>query len=140
MIWIHPPYDVEKVSIISVVERIEKQTRYIRQAGSEHFAIIDFVIEPCQGHIGFINEALIQDDLRGNKEWEQMFPMIICYIFDAVKSFIQFQYNERKLAIGHFKFKLMSLRIHPGDSKLMDFAIATHIGLREIFKNEDADE
>lgn len=141
MIWIDPPYEVDKVSIISVEEQVEKQARYIRQgAGAEHYAIINFVIEPCQGHIGFKNEALIQDDLRGNKELEQLFPVLICYIYDALKKFILYQYNERNLAIGNFMFKLMSLKIHPGDSKLMDFGIATHIGLREIFQNKEVDE
>lgn len=140
MIWIDPPYDVDKVSIISVAERVEKQARYIKQSGAEHFAIIDFVIEPCQGHIGFKNEALIQDDLRGNKEWEQPFPILICYIYDGLKHFIQYQYNERNLAIGNFMFKILSLKIQPGDSRLMDFKIATHIGLREIFQKIKADE
>ncbi|WP_179090286.1 hypothetical protein MHI37_02725 [Paenibacillus sp. FSL H8-0548] len=37
---------------------------------SEHFAIISFVVEPCEGHIGFQNEAVIQADLRGNKNLE----------------------------------------------------------------------
>lgn len=140
MIWIDPPYEVDKVSIISVAERVEKQARYVRQSGAEHFAIINFVIEPCQGHIGFKNEALIQGDLRENKEWEQQFPILICYIYDALKRFLQYQYNERNLAFGNFMFKLMSLEILPGDSKLMDFGIATHIGLREIFQDKEADE
>ncbi|WP_088835303.1 hypothetical protein [Paenibacillus tyrfis] len=139
-IWIDPPYEVDKVSIISVAERVEKQARYIRQSGAEHFAIIDFVIEPCQGLIGFKNEALIQDDLRGNKKWEQLFPMLICCIYDGLNHFIQYQYNERNLAIGNFIFKIMSLKIQSGDSKLMDFKIATHIGLREIFQNKEAVE
>lgn len=140
MIWIHPPYEVDKVSIISVAERVEKQARYVRQSGAEHFAIINFVIEPCQGHIGFKNEALIQEDLRENKEWEQRFPILICHIYDALKRFLQYQYNERNLAIGNFMFKLMGLIIHPRDSKSMDFGIATHIGLREIFQDKEADE
>lgn len=117
MIWINPPYEDDKVSMITVTECIEKQARYIRQGGSEHYAVVDFVIEPCQGHIGFKNEALIQDDLKGNKEW---------------------QYHKRNLAIGNFKFKLKSITIHHGDSKVMDFKIATYIGLREIFKNVEA--
>ncbi|KZE48836.1 hypothetical protein AV540_16375 [Brevibacillus parabrevis] len=138
MIWITPPYEVDKVSINTVTERVEKQARYIRQSGSEHYAIVDFVIEPCQGHIGFKNEALIQDDLKGNKEWEQLFPILICCIYDALKDFIQYQYHERNLAIGNFKFKLISLKIQPGDSRVMDFKIATYIGLREIFENNVA--
>lgn len=135
--WIDPPYEKDKVSIISVVERVEKQARCIQQSGPPgRFAIIDFVIEPYQGHIVFENEALIQDDLRGNKEWEQAFPEVICCIYDALNKFIQFQYNERNLAIGNFKFKLMRLEIRPIDSKLMDFAFATAIGLNEIFQKQ----
>ncbi|ATF11602.1 hypothetical protein A616_06275 [Brevibacillus brevis X23] len=138
MIWIKPPYEVDKVSIINVMELVEKQARYIRQAGSEHYAIVDFVIEPCQGHIGFKNEALIQDDLKGNTEWEQQFPILICCIYDALKEFIHYQYHERNLAIGNFTFKLMSLEIRPGDSRVMDFKIATYIALREIFEKYEA--
>ncbi|MFX3631361.1 MAG: hypothetical protein ACE3L7_19440 [Candidatus Pristimantibacillus sp.] len=139
MIWIHPPYEVAKVSIHSVVEHVEKQARYIRQAGAEHFAFIEFAIEPCHGHIGFKNEALIQEDLRGNKEWEQTFPMIVCHIYDALKKFIQFQYDEKNQAIGNFNFILKNIVIHPSDSRLMDFSIATHIGLTEIFQNKGSE-
>jgi hypothetical protein len=140
MIWITTPYEEDKVSIVSVTERIQKEARYIRQCGSEHYAIINFVMEPCQGHICFDNEALIQEDLRGNKEWGRLFPIIICNIYDALKDFIKYQYTERNVAIGHFKFKLVSLEIRPGDSRLMDFKIATHIGLREIFHDKAANE
>jgi len=104
MIWINPPYERDQVSVISIAERVEKQARFIRQSGSEHFAIINFVIEPYQGHIGFKNEALIQDDLKANKEWEQLFPILICSIYDGLKKFIQYQNNEKNLAIGNFMF------------------------------------
>ncbi|MCG7406522.1 hypothetical protein MH117_03765 [Paenibacillus sp. ACRRX] len=133
-IWIFPPYEKDKVSIISVVERVEQRARYIRQSGPPgRFAIIDFVIEPYEGGIVFENEARLQDDLRGDIEWELAFPMVICSIYDGLKMFIQYKYNDSDLAIGNFKFKLKSLEIHKYDSKLTDFAIATTIGLNEIF-------
>ncbi|MGG4445624.1 hypothetical protein HP398_08810 [Brevibacillus sp. HB1.4B] len=138
MIWINPPYEVEEVSIITVTEWVEKQARYIRQAGPDHYAIVDFVIEPCQGLIGFKNEALIQDDLKGNTEWERLFPILICCIYDALKEYIQYQYHERNLAIGNFMFKLISLEIRPGSTRLTDFKIATLIGLKEVFENNEA--
>ncbi|WP_379358271.1 MULTISPECIES: hypothetical protein [unclassified Paenibacillus] len=141
MIWIQPPYEWDKVSIISVEKRVEKQARYVRQNGSEHFAIIDFIIEPYEGSsICFENEALIQDDLKGNKEWERLFPILVINIYEGLNMFIENQYNEKNRAIGNFKFKLVSLAIHPLDSKFMDFKIATYIGLRDIFDPIESDK
>ncbi|MFF2483797.1 hypothetical protein [Paenibacillus sp. NPDC058071] len=136
MLWIDPPYEKDKVSIVSITAKVEKQARFIRQSGSEHYALIEFVIEPCQGHIGFNNEAIIQEDLRGNKEWEQRFPLLICRIYDSLKQFIHNQYDEKNQAVGNFIFTLTSLDINPFDSRIMDYGIATHIGLREIFENK----
>lgn len=135
MIWIKQPYEVDKVSIMSIAEPVEKQASYIRQGGSEHFARIHFVLEPCQGLIGFTNEALLQDDLRGNREWEQHFPILVCCIYDGIRKFVQYQYEERNLAIGNFMFILKDLQILPGDSRFMDFGIATLMGLSEVFLN-----
>lgn len=133
-LWIFPPYELEKVSIISVAECVDKQARYIRQSGPPgRFAIIDFEIEPYEGGIVFENEARLQDDLRDNIEWELAFPMVICSVYDGVRKFIHYRYDDSNLAIGNFKFKLKRLDIHQYDSKLTDFAIATAIGLNEIF-------
>lgn len=133
-LWIFPPYEKDEVSIISVLEPVEKQARYIRQSGPPgRFAIIDFVIEPYEGGIVFENEARLQDNLRGNIEWELAYPMVICSVYDGLKKFIDYRYNDSNLAIGNFKFKLKSLEIHKIDSKLTDFAIATSMGLNEIF-------
>lgn len=133
-LWIFPPYEKDKASIISVAEPVEKEARYIRQSGPPgRFAFLDFVIEPYDGGIVFENEARLQDDLRDNMDWELAFPMVICSVYDGVRKFIEYRYNDRNLAIGNFKFKLKRLIIHQYDSKLTDFAIATAIGLNEIF-------
>lgn len=134
-IEIFPPYEKEKVSIISVLERIDKKARFVRQSGPPgRFASIDIVIEPYEGSIIFENEARIQEDLKGDNEWELGFPMIVCAIFDALKSYIQNSYDEHNLAIGNFKFKLINIDIHKYDSKLMDYKIATLMGLKDVFK------
>lgn len=133
-LWIDLPYKKENASIISVVECVKKQARYVRQSGPPgRFAIIEFVIEPYEDGIVFENEARLQEDLRDNIEWELAFPMIICSIYDSLKRFIHHKYNDSNLEIGNFKFILKRIDIHKYDSKLTDFAIATAMGLNEIF-------
>lgn len=136
-LWIQPPYEKENGSIISVVEPVEKQARYVRQSGPPgRFAIIEFVIEPYENGIVFENEARLQEDLRDNNKWELAFPMMICSIYDSLKRFIHHKYNDSNLKIGNFKFKLKRLYIHEYDSRSTDFAMATAIGLNEIFISE----
>ncbi|GEM_PF-4270153 len=112
--------------------------RYIKQGGSEHYAVIQFQIKQRIGSSGlfFRNLALPEDRIKGNRHAERMFRVFVLMVYEGIQAFVDTQYKENGIAFGGIEICLFQLNLHEADSRLMDFKIVGHMILADYLKRK----
>lgn len=109
--------------------------RYVRQSGSEHFAIIQYSIEPASGEtaILFKNEAVISASYRESTHWQRMFQLYVYFTAEGICDSADYRFKEDGIAIGGIQITLLQLEFHESDSRYMDYKIAGSMLLKNCF-------
>lgn len=129
-------YDSAAVTLtLNEEQEMNDWVRYIKQSGSEHFAVIQYSVKPAAGEsaILFKNEAVLSEQYRESTHWQRMFRLYVYFVAEGIRSFADFRFEEDKTAIGGIQITLLNLEFHEADSRSMDYKIAGSMLMRNCF-------
>lgn len=140
-IFISIKYDKNARPAWTINKTIVQNARYVKQSCSyDKFAVFTLTFEPYFSDVDptvyFVNQAFLQSDLAGNREYEIDF---ISYV-NAIHQRLEEEFNnlhDNNKPIINVKITLTDLYINTIDSSEMCYKIATHLAFNKVMVDEN---
>jgi hypothetical protein len=140
-ISLNTKYDKNVRPAWTINKTIVQHARYVKQSCSyDKFAVSTLTFEPYYSDVDptvyFVNQASIQSDLAGNREYENDFISYVSAIHQRLEEEFNNLHDNNKTIIN-VKITLTDLYINTTDSSEMCYKIATHLAFNKVMVDEN---